>query len=51
MSPTDPEGNNWLIYILKNRLKDFQILGLRAAPKNMRGLNSVKPAQVEQLTP
>lgn len=39
MSPIDPEGNNWLIYILKNKLKDFQILGLRAAPKNMRGIN------------
>jgi hypothetical protein len=51
MSPIDPEGNNWLIYILKNKLKDFQILGLRAAPKNMRGLNVTKPAQIEQLTP
>lgn len=50
MSPIDPEGNNWLIYVLKNKLRDFQILGLRAAPKNMRGLNTVKPAQVEQLT-
>jgi hypothetical protein len=50
MSPIDPEGNNWLIYVLKNKLKDFQILGLRASPKSMRGLNAVKPAQVEQLT-
>jgi len=50
MSPIDPEGNNWLIYVLKNKLKDFQILGLRAAPKNMRGLSAVIPAQVEQLT-
>jgi hypothetical protein len=38
MSPTDPEGNNWLIYVLKNKLKDFQVLGLRAAPKTMLGL-------------
>ena len=51
MSPIDPEGNNWLIYVLKNKLKDFQILGLRAAPKNMRGLNASKPVTVEQLTP
>ena len=43
MSPIDPEGNNWLIYVLKNKLKDFQILGLRAAPKNMRGLIAAKP--------
>jgi len=49
MSPIDPEGNNWLIYVLKNKLKNFQILGLRAAPKNMRGMNAVKPAQTEQL--
>lgn len=43
MSPIDPEGNNWLIYVLKNKLKDFQILGLRATPKNLRGLKG--PAQ------
>jgi hypothetical protein len=50
MSPIDPEGNNWLIYVLKNKLKDFQILGLRAAPKNMRGFNPGKSVQAEQLT-
>ena len=50
MSPIDPEGNNWLIYVLKNKLKDFQILGLRAAPKNMRGLNAAKAAPAEQVT-
>jgi hypothetical protein len=50
MSPIDPEGNNWLIYVLKNKLRNFQILGLRAAPKNMRGLNAVRSGQVEQLT-
>lgn len=38
MSPIDPEGNNWLIYVLKTKLKDLQILGLRAAPKNMPAL-------------
>jgi len=51
MFPIDPEGNNWLMYILKNKLRDFQILGLRAAPKNMRTLNSVKPAIAAQLHP
>lgn len=51
MSPIDPEGNNWLIYVLKNRLKDFQILGLRAAPKNMRGLNAVRTTQAELVEP
>jgi len=35
MAPIDPEGNNWLIFVLKNKLKELQILGLRAAPKNM----------------
>jgi len=35
MLPIDPEGNNWLMYVRKNKLKDFQILGLRPAPKNM----------------
>ena len=50
MSPIDPEGNNWLIYILKNKLKDFQILGLRPAPKNLRGLNIAKPDVAGQVT-
>ena len=45
MSPIDPEGNNWLIYVLKNKLRDFQILGLRAAPKTMRGLRAARPAE------
>jgi hypothetical protein len=51
MSPIDPEGNNWLIYIVKNKLKDFQILGLRAAPKTMRGLSVTRPATADELTP
>jgi hypothetical protein len=50
MSPIDPEGNNWLIYVLKNKLKNFQILGLRAAPKKMRGLNVVRPAHTGEIT-
>jgi hypothetical protein len=50
MSPIDPEGNNWLIYVLKNSLKDFQVLGLRAAPKSMRGLSAVTQAAAGQLT-
>jgi hypothetical protein len=49
MSPVDPEGNNWLIYVIKSKLKDFQILGLRAAPKTMRGLNSMKAAEPAQV--
>jgi hypothetical protein len=49
MSPIDPEGNNWLIYVMKNSIKHFQILGLRAAPKNMRGLSGVKTPQAEQV--
>lgn len=48
MSPIDPEGNNWLIYVLKSKLKNFQILGLRAAPKNMRGFNGFMPAEATE---
>jgi len=33
MMPTDPNGNNRLIYVLKDRLKGFNVLGMRAAPK------------------
>jgi hypothetical protein len=51
MFPIDPEGNNWLMYILKNKLKDFQILGLRPAPKTMPRLNSSKSIEVPQLAP
>jgi hypothetical protein len=36
MMPTDPNGNNRLIYILKDRLKDFNVLGMRNAPKMFR---------------
>lgn len=48
MSPIDPEGNNWLIYVLKNKLADFQVLGLRPAPKNMPGLAAAKSANVAE---
>jgi len=50
MSPIDPEGNNWLIYVMKDKLKDFQILGLRAAPRNMRGLTPARPLQTASET-
>jgi len=33
MMPTDPNGNNKLIYVLKSRLKDFNVLGIRNAPR------------------
>jgi hypothetical protein len=36
MMPTDPNGNNRLIYVLKDRLKDFNVLGMRSAPKMFR---------------
>ena len=29
--PTDPDGNNRLIYVMKSRLKDFNVLGIRNA--------------------
>ena len=31
MMPTDPDGNNKLIYVLKSKLKDFNVLGIRNA--------------------
>ena len=33
MKPTDPNGNNQLIYVLKDRLQDFHVLGMRNSPK------------------
>lgn len=45
MAPIDPEGNNWLIYVLKNKLKELQILGLRPAPRNMPWLICGKPTE------
>ena len=31
MMPTDPDGNNKLIYVVKSRLKGFNVLGIRNA--------------------
>jgi hypothetical protein len=45
MFPIDPEGNNLLMFVLKNRLRDFQVLGLRAAPKAMPRMGAISPAQ------
>ena len=41
--PIDPEGNNWLVYVPKSQIKDFNILGLRAAPRNLPDLNEPSP--------
>ena len=30
LTPSDPEGNNWLIYLRKSQLRDFHVLGLRS---------------------
>ncbi len=35
MRPTDPNGNNRLVYILKGGLKDFHVLGMRNPSKNL----------------
>ena len=37
--PIDPEGNNTLVYVPKSQIIDFNILGLRAAPRNLPDLN------------
>jgi hypothetical protein len=36
--PTDPNGNNRLVYVNKSGLKDFHILGMRNPPKNLHKL-------------
>ena len=33
LAPIDPEGNNWLIFVLKEQVRNLQVLGLRHAPK------------------
>ncbi len=33
LMPTDPNGNNRLVYVLKAGLKDFHVLGMRNYPK------------------
>lgn len=35
LMPTDPNGNNKLVYVLKGRLKDFHVLGLRNPSKSL----------------
>jgi hypothetical protein len=34
LRPTDPNGNNRLVYVLKGGLKDFHVLGMRNFSKN-----------------
>jgi hypothetical protein len=34
LRPTDPNGNNRLVYVLKGGLKDFHVLGMRNPSKN-----------------
>lgn len=35
LMPTDPNGNNRLVYVLKRGLKDFHVLGIRNFPKTL----------------
>jgi hypothetical protein len=35
LMPTDPNGNNKLVYVLKGGLKDFHVLGMRNFSKNL----------------
>lgn len=44
MFPIDPEGNNLLMYVPKNKMKDFQVLGLRPAPKTMPRIGALATA-------
>jgi hypothetical protein len=36
--PTDPNGNNRLVYVNKSGLKDFHVLGMRNPPKNLHAI-------------
>ena len=45
MLPIDPEGNNLLIYVLKRKLQNFQVLGLRPTPKTMPKIGAARPAE------
>jgi hypothetical protein len=38
MSPADPLGNNWLIYVLKSNVIRFEVLGLRPKTKTLSQL-------------
>ena len=42
MSPIDPEGNNWMVYVFKNKLSNFEVLGLRPTPKNRSGAGAAQ---------
>lgn len=42
--PIDPEGNNLLMYVLKNKLADFQVLGLRPTPKTLPRIGPEAPS-------
>ena len=44
--PSDPEGNNWLVYVLKSQVKEFDVLGLRAAPRNLPDLSLHPPVEM-----
>lgn len=35
LRPTDPNGNNTLVYVLKSGLKDFHVLGMRNFSNNL----------------
>jgi hypothetical protein len=39
LMPTDPNGNNRLVYVLKGGLKDFHVLGMRNPSKNLAGFS------------
>jgi hypothetical protein len=36
MTPTDPTGNNRFIFVMKNQIRDFKVLGLRHRSKKSR---------------
>lgn len=50
MAPVDPEGNNRLILVLKNQFRNFQVLGLRKAPKSLADIFHVPPLPSSEAT-
>ena len=45
LRPTDPNGNNRLVYVLKGGLKDFHILGMRNTSNPSKTSTSAAPAK------
>jgi len=46
MASVDPEGNNLVMLVLRDQLRNFQVLGLRNAPKKLAAIFNI-PASTD----